>query len=88
VCLGDGFDDRQSEADARVVGAYAFGAALERFGERGDHLWSEFLAGVLDRQDHGVGLCARGEPHGAAMRQVVDDRVLDEVRRHLEQERV
>jgi hypothetical protein len=36
VCLGDALDDRQAEADACVVGAYALGAALERLGERGD----------------------------------------------------
>ena len=33
--LGDALDDRQAEADARVVGANAGAAALERLGERG-----------------------------------------------------
>jgi hypothetical protein len=33
--LGDAFDDCQAEAVTCVVGAYAFGAALKRFGKRG-----------------------------------------------------
>src|SRR4029453_479542 len=35
-CLGDALDDCQAEADACVVGAYAFGAAKKRLGKRGD----------------------------------------------------
>jgi hypothetical protein len=46
--LHDALDDRQTEADARVVGAYAFRAALKRLGKRGDQLRRELLAGVLD----------------------------------------
>ena len=45
--LGDAFDDRQAEADACVVGANAFGAAPERFGEGRDQLWSERVSGIL-----------------------------------------
>ena len=52
MCLGDAFDDRQAEADTCVVGVYAFGAALKRLDERGDQLWGELLAGVLDREHH------------------------------------
>ena len=55
VCMGDGGDDRQPEADARVVAAYAFRATLERFGESGNELRRELLAGVLHRQHDGVG---------------------------------
>jgi hypothetical protein len=38
VCLGDAFDDCQAEADADacVLGAYAFGAAKKRLGKRGN----------------------------------------------------
>jgi hypothetical protein len=36
VCLGDAFDDCQAEADAWVVGAYAFSAATKRLGKRGN----------------------------------------------------
>ena len=53
--LGDALDDRQAEADAGVVGADAFGAALERLDERGDQLRGELLAGVLDREHHTLG---------------------------------
>ena len=34
VCLGDPLDDRQAEADARVVAARALGAAKERLGKK------------------------------------------------------
>ena len=33
------FDDCHAETDARVVGAYAFGAAKKRLGNSGNHLW-------------------------------------------------
>ena len=39
MCLGDALDDGQAEADTCVVGAYAFGAAMKRFGKRRDQLW-------------------------------------------------
>ena len=42
VRLGDALDDCEAEADARVVGAYAFGAALKRLGECGNRLWVSF----------------------------------------------
>ena len=57
VCLGDALDDRQAEADARVVGAYALGAALKRLGKRGNQLRGELLAGVLDGEHRAL----RGE---------------------------
>ena len=36
VCLGDALDNCEAEADACVVGAYAFGAAKKRLGKRGN----------------------------------------------------
>jgi hypothetical protein len=71
-----------------VVGAYAFGAAKKRFGKRGNHLWGELLAGVLNNEHHTLGLSAGRDPHGALCGQVVDDRVVHEVRAQLQQERV
>src|SRR5207248_5227069 len=90
VCLGDAFDDCQAEADTDtcVVGAYAFGAAKKRLGKRGYYLWGELLAGVLDGERHALGVNVGRDPHGAVFGQVVDDRVLHEVRGHLQQERV
>ena len=64
------------------------GAALKRLGKRGDQLWGELLAGVLDREHHALGVNAGRDPHGALVGQVVDDRVVHEVRGHLQQERV
>ena len=80
-------DDCQAEADACVVGAYAFGAALKRFDKRRSALWGELLAGVLDSEHHSLGVNAGRDPHGALFRQAVDDRVVHEVRGHLQQER-
>ena len=85
--LCDALDDRQAEAGAGVVAAYALGAALKRLGKRGDQLWGELLAGVLDGEHHAVGVRAGRDPHAALLGQVVDDRVVHEVRRHLQQER-
>ncbi|HEX3279055.1 MAG TPA: hypothetical protein VHR40_11070 [Thermoleophilaceae bacterium] len=87
MCLGDALDDRQAEPDSRVVGTDAFRAALERLGERGNHLWGELLAGVLDGEHDTLGVNAGRDPHGALFGQVVDDRVVHEVRRGLQQER-
>jgi hypothetical protein len=86
--LGDAVDDREAEANACVVGAYALGAALKRLGKRGHQLWGELLAGVLDGEHHALGVNAGRDPHGALVGQVVDDRVVHEVRGHLQQERV
>src|SRR4051812_9207634 len=86
VCSGDALDDGQAEADAWVVGAYALGAAQKRLGERGDQLWGELLAGVLDGEHHILGVNGGRDPHGALSRKVVDDRVVHEVRSHLKQE--
>jgi len=88
VCLGDALDDRQAEADTRVVGAYALGAAKKRLGERGNRLWRELLAGVLDGEHHALGVNAGRDPRGALFGQVVDDRVVHEVRAQLQQERL
>ncbi len=88
VCLGDAFDDCQTEADACVVGAYAFGAALKRLDKRGNQLWGELLAGVPDGERHSLGANAGRATHRDLFRQVVDDRVVHEVRNQLQQERV
>src|SRR6476660_6333512 len=86
VRLGDALDDCQAEADTWVVGAYALGAAKKRLGKGGNYLWGELLAGVLDGEHRTFGVNAGRDPHGALFRQVVDDRVVHEVRRHLQQE--
>jgi hypothetical protein len=70
-----------------VIGADALGAALKRFGKRGNQLWGELFAGVLDREYDSLGVNAGRDPHGALLGLVVDDRVAHEVRRHLQQER-
>jgi hypothetical protein len=74
VRLGDALDDRQAEADTRVVCAYASASALKRLGKRGNQLWGELLAGVLDREHHTGGVNAGRDPHGALFGHVVDDR--------------
>jgi len=88
VCLGDAFDDCEAEADTCVVGAYAFGAEKKRLGKRGNQLWGELLASVLDGEDRTLGLNAGRDPHDALFRQIVDDRVVHEVRSQLQQKRV
>ena len=88
MCLGDAFDDCQAEADTCVVGAYAFGPAKERLDKRGNYLWGELLAGVLDSEHHTLGVDAGRDPHGALFRQIVNNRVVHEVRTQLQQERV
>jgi len=80
VRLCDALDDREAEADASVVGACAFSAAKKGLDESRDRLWGERLAGVLDREQHAVGLNACRDLHDAPVWQVVDDRVADEVR--------
>src|SRR5205807_5027957 len=84
VCLGDAFDDCQAEADTLVLGAYAFGAAAKRLDKRGNQLRGELLTGVLDSEHHTLGVNAGRDPHGALFRQIVDDRVVHEVRSHLQ----
>jgi hypothetical protein len=88
VRLGDALDDRQAEADAGVVAVDAFGAAPERLREGRDQVRIELLARVLDGERHAPALSARPDPHGALIWQFVDDRVVQEVRGHLQQERV
>ena len=85
---GDALDDCQAEADTCVRGADALGATTKRLGERGDGLRGELLAGVLDGEHHTPGVNTGRDPHVAVLVQVVDDRVLHEVRRQLQQERV
>ena len=85
--LGDALHDRQAEADARVIGAYALAAALKRLRECGNQLRVEPLAGVLDGEHRALGLNARRHPHRALLGEVVDDRVVHEIRRQLQQER-
>jgi hypothetical protein len=80
VCSGDALDDRQAEADTCVVGAYAFGAALERFGECRDQLWADLPTGVFDGEHDGLGTDGGVDLHGAMFGEVVDDRVVQEVR--------
>ena len=46
------------------------------------------IAGVLDGEHHAVGVNAGGDPHNALFGQIVNDRVVHEVRRQLQQERV
>ena len=86
MCLGDALRDRQAEPDTRVVGTYAFGAAKKRLDKRGDRLRGELFAGVLDGEHRILGVNAGRDPHAALLRQVVDDRVLHEVRAQLQQE--
>jgi hypothetical protein len=88
VRLGDALDDRQAEPDARLIGADPLGAALERLGQRGGELRFDPLAGVLDGQAHRAWVQAGRDPHRPVLRQIVDDRVVHEVRRHLQQQRM
>jgi hypothetical protein len=86
--LGDALDYSQAEAGTGMVTADAFGAALERFGERRDQLRAEILAGVLDNEHDGPGTDGGLDLHGAVFREVVDDRVVQEVRGQLQQQGV
>jgi hypothetical protein len=51
-------------------------------------LWGELLAGVLDGEHYTLRMNAGRDPHGAVFGQVVNDRVLHEIRSQLQQERV
>ncbi len=53
VRADDAVDDRQTEADAGVVGTNAFRTAPERLDEPGDRCRGERFAGVLDLQRNG-----------------------------------
>jgi len=53
-----------TEAATRLAD-YALGAAKKRVGERGDCMWGELLAGVLDGELRGPGVSAGRDPHGA-----------------------
>ncbi len=87
MCFDDALDDGQAEADTCVIGPYACGAALKGFDKRRSLFWREPLACVLHGEHHGLGVKAGRDPHGAMFGQVVDDRVVQEVHRHLQQER-
>src|SRR5918993_4051487 len=88
VCLRDALDDREAQADTCVVRAYAVGAAPKRLAEGGEQLWGQVAAGVLHGEGNRLGVDRGREPHCAPFGQVVDDRVVHEVGRHLQQERV
>ena len=64
------------------------GCRAERFGERRDPPCAELVAGVLDRERHEFGADVGVDLHGAAFGKVVDDGVVQEIRRRLQQERV
>src|SRR5882757_7986158 len=87
VSLRDALDDRQTKAESGMVGANPSAAALERFDQRGDQVRGEHFAGVLDSEYDGPRLDAGGHPDRAAVREVVDDRVVHEVRGQLQQQR-
>jgi hypothetical protein len=86
--LCDVLYDCQAETHTCVVGADAFRATLKRLGKRGNQPGGKVLPSVFDREYHIVGVNARSDPYGAVLRQVVDDGVVYEVRRQLEQERI
>ena len=89
VCVGNAFDDCQAQANAGVVGVgHAFAAPNKWFDKRGYELWAERGAGVFDGEDHIGGLSTGRDPHIALFRQVVNDRVVHQVRRQLQQERM
>jgi hypothetical protein len=86
VCLCDAFHDCQAETHTCVVGVYAFGATLERLDKRGNQPGGKVLPDVFDPEQHIGGMNAGSDPYGAPVGQVVDDGVVHEVRRQLEQE--
>ena len=88
MCLSDAIYDCQAEAHTGVVGVFAFRATLKRLGKGGNLLRGKAPPGVLDRELHVLGVNAGCDPYGAVLRQVVDDGVVYQVRRHLEQERL
>ena len=88
MCLGDAFDDGEAKANTCVVGAYTFCAAKKGLDKRGNQLWGELLTRVFDTEHHILGVNAGRHPNGALFGQIVDDRVVHEVRSQLQQERV
>jgi hypothetical protein len=50
VGVGDAVDDGQAEAGAYALGVDAFGAATQRFDQRGEPLWGELVASVLNSE--------------------------------------
>ena len=65
VCLDDVVDDGEAETYACVIAVDTFFAALERFDQGGDDLWSERLAGILDGERHTLDPTARRNRDGA-----------------------
>src|SRR5438067_1662884 len=61
-------------------------AAGTRLGSRGDGLWGEVIAAVCDGEHSAAASNACRDPDAASVGQVVDDRVVHEVRSELEQE--
>ena len=88
VCSCDAVYDCQAEAHTCVIGVYAFRAPLKRLGKGGNQLRSKVLPGVLDREHHILGVNVGSDPYGAVLGKIVDDGVVYEVRRQLEQERL
>ncbi len=87
--VDDALDDRQAEADAGVVGADAVGAATERLDQRGHQLAGVSCSPVFSTvSSDGPARRWSCDPHRAVLGQVVDDRVVHEVRRHLQQQGV
>jgi hypothetical protein len=70
-----------------VGGAGALGATDERLGKRRGQLRRDRLAGVLDDEHGDPGAGAGHGPHGPVV-DIVDDGVVQEVRRQLPQQRV
>ncbi len=60
MCLGDALDDCQAEANACVVGAYAFGAALKRLGTHG----AELVSSEVVQYEDAYRLCYIRGPEG------------------------
>ncbi len=87
VGFSDALHDCQAETDTCVAGEDAFRAALERFSQRRDQLWCKRLARVFNRKHHAPGPGTSLHPYRAPLN-VVDDRVVDQIRGHLQQERV
>jgi hypothetical protein len=62
-------------------------AVAHKIGRNAASTWTQsgHLAGVLDGEHHALGVYAGRDPHGALFGQVVDDCVVQEIRRHLQQ---
>ena len=81
-------EDLVVEADIFKEGHDVVAAALKWLAKRGNQLGSELIAGVLDGEPYALGTNAGRHPHAPLFGQVVDDRVVHEVRTQLQQERL